>query len=179
MALRSYVVAALAVVGVATSLPSVAQIAAAPTPVSAKVPAFPGWHNGRPVVYLATDASDKGAAGLFGANYVPQLANALTSNPKSFDDIYVVTNFTQANIIPSAPQPLGPKNSNQAYTPLWQVSNVTWVDGVTRHTLRSEREVLNAIAKQQMTIVKTTIVVNCSVVETPSGTLPNTVVNYK
>ena len=113
MALRSYVIAALAAVGVAASLPSLAQVAASPQPVSATVPALPGWHNGRPVVYLATDASDRGAANLFGANYVPQLANVLTSNAKSYDDIYVVTNFTQANIIPSAPQPLGRRTATK------------------------------------------------------------------
>ena len=40
-------------------------------------------------------------------------------------------------------------------------------------------EVLNAIAEQQLTIVKTNIVVNCSVIATASGTLPNTVVAYR
>jgi len=49
-------------------------------------------------------------AKFYGANYVPQLANAISSHPKSVDDIYTVTNFTQDNIVPSAPQPVGPKN---------------------------------------------------------------------
>lgn len=188
MKIRDYFLATALAATATISLPSFAQSTAAVSPavspavpvaVSATVPVFPGWYNGRPVVYLATEASDKSVAKSFGANYVPQLANAALSVPKSVDDIYAVTNFTQSNIIPSAPQPLGPKNANQSYTPLWQISLVTWVDGVTRHTLRSERAVLDAVGKGEMTLVKTSIVVNCSVIETPSGTLPGVTINYK
>ena len=117
-------------------------------------------------------------AKFYGANYVPQLANAISSRPKSVDDIYTVTNFTQDNILPSAPQPVGPKNTNKSYTPLWQLSKVTWVAGATRRTLRSEREVLDAVEDKEVTIVKTNIVINCTVIHTSSGTLPNTVIIY-
>ncbi len=179
MNIRSVIFAATAFAAATPFTPTLAQSTTPPVVVSATAPAIQGWYNGRPTVYFATDASDKTVAKGFGANFVPQLANAITSVPKSVDDIYVFTNFTQANVIPSAPGPLGPKNNNQAYTPLWQISQVTWVDGATRHTLRSERAILDAAARNQLTITKTNIVVNCAVVQTASGTLPNTVVNYK
>jgi hypothetical protein len=59
------------------------------------------YHNGCRSFYLATGVSDQAVAKSFGANYVPQLANVLkdTQNQAS-DNIYVVTNFTQFNVLP-------------------------------------------------------------------------------
>ncbi len=57
------------------------------------------------------------------------------------------------------------------YTPLWQVSTVTWNSGTTPHTLKSEEEVLNARDQGLVTVVKTNIVVNCPVIYTPAGGL--------
>ena len=62
---------AVAFLGTGLARPSAAQVASVAQPVSAMVPALPGWYNGRPVVYLATDASDKAVAKGYGANYVP------------------------------------------------------------------------------------------------------------
>ena len=174
--MKTYALAVITAMASTMVVPTLAHSAAA---VSATIPVFPGWYNGKIITYLATDASDKAVAKSFGANYVPQLANAALSSPKSVDDIYTVTNFDQTNIIPSAPQPLGPKNTNMAYTPLWQVTTVTWNFGVPRHTLTSERAVLKAAAAGHLTLSKTNIVVNCSVIQTPSGTLPNTTINFK
>ena len=140
-----------------------------------ELPAIPGWYNGVKVVYLQTDASDAGVAASQGANFVPALANVLSANPSGVDDIYVFTNFTQSNIVPSAPTPAGPGNTNAQYSPLWQVSTVTWADPKQAHTLRSEAEVLAAEAARLVTLAKTSIVVNCPIVYSPQGGyLPNT-----
>jgi 6-phosphogluconolactonase (cycloisomerase 2 family) len=119
--------------------------------------------------YIQTEASDPDVAKAQGVNYVPKLANAISDGVT--DDIYVVTNFKQANVIPSAPIPAGPSNTDPDYTPLWQVNTVTWNQGTTPHTLRSEEEVLAAEAAGQVTITKTNIVVNCPVIFTPQGGL--------
>jgi len=131
---------------------------------------------GKPALYIQTDASDPTVALQQGVNYVPILTNAISANPGAVDDIYVVTNYKQGNVIPSAPIPTGPKNTDKSYTPLWQVSTVTWKTGTTTpHTLKSEEEVLAAARAGFVTITKTNIVVNCPVVFPPDGGLLPTV----
>jgi hypothetical protein len=139
------------------------------------LPLITGWYDGLPVQYLQTEASDQAVAEQQGVNYVPKLANAISAQPSAVDDIYVVTNFTQANIIASAPNPTGPGNLDQEYSPLWVVSTVTWNAGMTPHTLTSEAAVTAAAANGLVTISQTNIVVNCPVVYTDAGgLLPNT-----
>ena len=136
-------------------------------------PTFPivfCWFKGKPALYIQTDASDPTVALQQDVNYVPILSNAINANPGAVDDIYVVTNYKQGNVIPSAPIPAGPKNTDKSYTPLWQVSTVTWKAGTTTpHTLKSEEEVLAAARAGFVTITKTNIVVNCPVIFTPEG----------
>lgn len=127
------------------------------------------WYKGKVAYYIQTEASDEGLAKQQNVNYVPTLSNAIAAG--AVDDIYHVTNFTQGNVIPSAPIPAGPGNTDPNYTPLWQVSLVTWNSGTTPHVLKSEEEVLNARAQGWVTIQKTNIVVNCPVIYTPEGGL--------
>jgi hypothetical protein len=130
------------------------------------------WYKGKVAYYIQTEASDQGLAQQQDVNYVPQLSNAIAGG--AVDDIYHVTNFTQGNVIPSAPLPAGPGNTDPSYSPLWQVSTVTWNPGTTPHVLKSEEEVLSAQDEGLVTIVKTNIVVNCPVIYTPYGGLfPN------
>ena len=141
-------------------------------PIDAKflvLPSIPGWFQGHIALYVSTDTSDKGAAVANRLNYAPSLANA--ANTGAVDDIYTVTNFKQSNVVPSAPEPAGPGNTNKAYSPLWQLSMVTWAAGATPHTLRSEGEVLAAKASGLVTVVKTDIVINCPIIYTPKGGL--------
>jgi hypothetical protein len=91
------------------------------------------------------------------------------------DDIYHITNFTQGNVIPSAPIPAGPGNTDPNYSPLWQLSTVTWNPGITPYVLTSEAEILDAQSRGLVTLVKTNIVINCPVIYTPfGGFLPDT-----
>ncbi len=146
--------------------------------LSVTLPLVKGWYDGKPVLYLTTDVSDPNAAKDMGVNYVPQLANAISSQPSSVDDIFAVTNFKQGNIIPSAPIPSGPDNQDTDYTPLWQVSTVTWKDAQQAHTLKSEKDVLDAQADGMVDITQTNIVVNCPVIYSPEGgLLPNAKIN--
>ena len=169
------------------SLPASAQstpeeLAKADTATTATVtlPVTIGWFNGQPAFYISTEASDPGVAASFNANYVPQLANAINSPIPSVDDIYAVTNFKQGNVIPSAPLPAGPGNTNTAYSPLWQITTVTWNAGKKPHVLRSEKAVKDAAANGMVTLVKTNIVVNCPVVYTPQGgVLPKAIITIQ
>jgi hypothetical protein len=84
--------------------------------------------------------------------------------PSSTDRIYKFPNAEQASVLPSAPEPLGASNASNAYSPLWQIVEVTWKPGVTPVVLRSERDVLEAEDAGRVTVVPTRIVVNCPVV---------------
>jgi hypothetical protein len=134
-----------------------------------ELPLVQCWYNGQVAYYIQTDASDQQVAQDQGVNFVPRLVDTITAG--AVDDIFVVTNFTQGNVIPSAPIPAGPDNMDSEYTPLWQVSTVTWNQGTTPHLLRSEQEVLDAEAGGDVTIMQTNIVVNCPVIYTPEGGL--------
>jgi hypothetical protein len=139
----------------------------------ATLPIAIGWFNGEPCLYISTDASDPDVAAAFKANYAPALANASSPVP-----IYAVTNFAQGNIVPSAPTPAGPGNKSQGYSPLWQVNMVTWNAGVTPQLLRSEQDVLAMQMAGSLTVTKTNIIVNCSIVWTQQGgALPGTTVS--
>ncbi len=139
------------------------------------------WHGGKKNLYIQTEASDAGVAAQMGVNYVPQLANAIDAPGGAVDDIYVVTNSVQQdqyNILPSEPLPVGPKNADPNYTPLWRISQVTWNAGVKQVTITSEAQALKAQADGLVTIVKTRIVVNCPVIYTDAGgLLPKAVIS--
>lgn len=158
-----------------TAIPSFAAPANArqPEPVSYSVelPLIPGWYKGQQIFYLQTEASDQALATSQQATYVERLANAATSTPSAVDDIYAVTNFTQSNIVPSAPIPEGPANTDPDYTPLWQVTLVTWVDPKQAHLLTSEEEVKAAADAGVVTLAQTPIVVNCPIIYSPQGGL--------
>lgn len=134
-----------------------------------QLPLVQCWYNGQVAYYIQTDASDPGVAAQQDVNHASTIANAANTN--AVDDIYTVTNFKQGNVIPSAPIPAGPGNTNTDYSPLWQVSTVTWNQGKTPHTLTSEEEILTAKTAGLVTVVKTNIVVNCPVIYTPAGGL--------
>jgi hypothetical protein len=134
---------------------------------SVELPLVKAWYDGKIGYYIQTEASDPAVAQDQGVNLVPKLTDAIAAGVT--DDIYVVTNYEQANIIPSAPIPAGPDNADPEYTPLWQVDLVTWNPDTTPYTLRSEDDVNAAEAAGLITITETTIVVNCPVIVTPQG----------
>ena len=54
-----------------------------------------------------------------------------------------------------------PGRSN--YSPLWQVQKVTWAEGATPRALKSAAQVRSASSDGELTIERTTMVVNCPV----------------
>ena len=136
----------------------------APPVIHATLPLTLGWFNGEPCFYLSTEASDPGVAASFNANYAPVLANAASPVP-----IYVVANFSQGNIVPSAPIPAGPGSTSANYSPLWQVHMVTWNSGATPQLLTSVQQVMAMQTAGQITVAPTDIIVNCSIIWTQAG----------
>jgi hypothetical protein len=156
---------------------------AAGSQVSARVslPLQIGFFDNQPALYITPEVGVDPDAGPtivaaaqhiavgFNANFIPDNFASLPGT-QAVDDIFVFTNFTQGNVLSSAPRPAGPTNKDQAYTPLWQVNLVTWVSGA-RKELTSRADILAAARNGLVTIQKTQIIVECSVVFTPFGGL--------
>ena len=115
-------------------------------------------------------AAAKQVASGFKSNFIPQNFGTLPNSP-AVDDIFVFTNFTQGNVLASAPHPAGPANTDTNYSPLWQVNLVSWNSGRQGRVLTSQTDITNAAADGDVTIEKTPIIVECSVIFTPGGGL--------
>jgi hypothetical protein len=90
------------------------------------------------------------------------------------DRIYKFFDGSQPSVLPSAPTPLGGGNSNDAYSPLWQLVKVTWLPGSVWTELRSEEEVLEAAETKRVSLERLPIIVNCPVVQVGDQLLPGT-----
>ncbi len=151
--------------------------------VQAHLPLLSGWFDGEVVQYITTDVSDATVARAKDGNYAPRLAaalpNSLSATPlrpgehSATDKVYGVTNHTQGSVFASAPSPMGHGNTDRAYSPLWQLIEVTWRPGQTARTLKSEEEVLQAAASGAVTLTATRVVLNCPIIGRGSrGSLP-------
>lgn len=115
-------------------------------------------------------AAAKQVATGFNSNFIPQNFGVLPGTT-AVDDIFVFTNFAQGNVLASAPHPAGPANTDTNYSPLWQVNLVSWNSGRQGRVLASQTDITAAAAAGDVTIQRTPIIVECSVVFTPRGGL--------
>lgn len=105
-----------------------------------------------------------------GANYAPRLRDAIPHYPKPprqktvIERVYGFPNGEQRNIFPSAPTPAGYTSTDKAYSPIWLMYVVNWVNPDNAIELTSEDALLDAQAKGLVTIERTNIVVNCPIV---------------
>jgi hypothetical protein len=145
-----------------------------------RLPLQTGFYNNKTALYITpevgvtpgstfTSLAQTVAQG-FNSNFVPT-AFATLPGSGAVDDIFVFTNFQQGNVLASAPIPAGPANTNTDYSPLWQVSLVSWNAGHRPRALTSQTDILNAAKAGEVTITKTDITVECSVMFTPEGGL--------
>jgi hypothetical protein len=141
-----------------------------------------GFFNGATALYITPEvgvdpnapaaviAAAKQVAKGFNSNFIPTNFGTLPNSP-AVDDIFVFTNFTQGNVLASAPHPAGPANTDTNYSPLWQVSLVAWNPGRQPRALKSQTDIEDAASAGDVTITKTPIIVECSVIFTPGGGL--------
>ena len=165
-------------------LDSVLDAIAAGRKVSPRVslPLQVGFFNGATALYITPEvgvdpnapaaviAAAKQVAVGFNSNFIPQNFGTLPNSP-AVDDIFVFTNFAQGNVLASAPHPAGPANTDTNYSPLWQVSLVSWNPGRQGRVLTSQTDITDAAAAGDVTVQKTPIIVECSVMFTPGGGL--------
>lgn len=134
-----------------------------------ELPLLQGWYDDQEVYYIVTDASDSQLSAMMQANYVPRLANALPEVPgphpmATYDRVYKFADASQASVFPSIPIPLGAANSDEAYSPLWHVYEVSWLVDPAGAQLHSADAVLQAQAQGRVSLRATGIIVNCPVV---------------
>jgi hypothetical protein len=139
-----------------------------------------GFFNGATALYITPEvgvdpnaptaviAAAKQVAIGFNSNFIPQNFGTLPNSP-AVDDIFVFSN--QGNVLASSPHPAGPANTDTNYSPLWQVSLVSWNSGRQVRVLTSQTDITDAAAAGDVTIQKTPIIVECSVIFTPGGGL--------
>ncbi len=140
------------------------------------IPPVHGYSEGKPILFLHTEASDPGIAKILTEMMgspvlvVPALADA----PESMlAHVYVFENGMQ----PDGPRgPLGfqpdifdhPPGS-EGYRPLRSIVLVHWTDPASARLLRSAAELRKAIASGEITARKTGIVVNMPFLTWPGG----------
>jgi len=162
-------------------------------PASVTLPLHIGFARGGTAIYITPEVGVNAPEGSslyntalsvaqgFDANFIPQNFATLPNTLPNFTalppntpvrDIYVFT--TQGNVLSATPTPAGPGNTNANYSPLWQVSLVSWNPGVTATTLTSAAAVEAAEQAGEVTVSKTPIIVECSVMFSlaPGGVLP-------
>jgi hypothetical protein len=109
-------------------------------PVSPRVilPLQVGFFNGATALYITPEvgvdpnapaaiiaAAHQIAEG-FNSNFIPTNFGTLPNSPV-VDDIFAVTNFTQGNVLASAPHPAGPANTDTNYS---RCGKSAWLHGI-------------------------------------------------
>jgi len=122
------------------------------------------WYNGEPVYYIRTDASDQTYAADNHLLWVP-LLNAAVAAEGSAGQLYIFENGAdgQAPVVNAVP-------GDDAYSPLWQIHNVTFSGSPT--VLDSVDAIREAEANGNVTIEASALYVNFPVVKWPGGELP-------
>ena len=152
---------------------SVLKLSRASLPID--IPMKQGYVNGNPVFYINTDISDQKLADLltkttgFKVNFAPLIAQAPSDGVAQF---YVFKNGLNGNGTLGFQPTVGNAQPGDAnYSPLWKINIVEWKSGVTPTQLKSEKEVLDAKARGDLTITPTNIVANCPFIQWHGGSM--------
>jgi hypothetical protein len=152
---------------------SVFKLSRASVPID--IPLKKGYVNGNPVFYINTDMSDQKLAGQltnatgFRINYAPLLAKAPNDAVAQF---YVFKNGLKGIGTLGFQPTVGnaqPRDAN--YSPLWKINIVEWKNGTTSTELKSEKEIMDAKTKGDLTVTPTEIVANCPFVQWNGGSM--------
>ncbi len=122
-----------------------------------------GVVDGKDVYFIRTDASDEAYAKAEKLVWVPKLTVLATRGPVG--EAYFVSGGTadQATVMSSEP-------GRASFTPAWRINRLTWK--TSPRTLRSVDEVEAAQTKGDVSVERTSIVLNASVVKWSTDELP-------
>jgi len=144
------------------------------TNVPATIPLHQGFYNGGQVYYIITDSSDQTHADTISKNqkWKVELAPLLKNAPaKALSKTYMFTNGVngdgthkfQGEVFTSTPA------QSDIYSALTSHVHVTWKDGATPRVLNSEKTILDAEKKGELTLTPIQVVLNMPQIVWPDG----------
>jgi hypothetical protein len=149
------------------------------------LPAIAGWYDGKRVYYVTTEITDPTMARNAGVTYAPRLEDAVPEYPKPpelrtvLERVYKFPGNEQDAVFASAPTPPGPESSDPAYSPLWLAYMVRWNDHSRPRALTSEQAIQAAADANEVSVERTSIVINCPIIWTASGgALPHSLLTH-
>lgn len=136
-------------------------------------PAVRGFYKEEEILFLHTEASDKGAAQMLTdmmsspVIFVPKLAGI---SPSVLSDVFVFTNGVkgggpmgfQSDVFSSVP-------SDEDYSPLRAVNLISWKSDAVARELKSLEEVRRAESNGEIIINRSNIIVNMPIIKWPDG----------
>ncbi|MBS3926316.1 MAG: hypothetical protein KGZ34_06475 [Nitrosarchaeum sp.] len=142
--------------------------------VPAKIPMHQGFYNGGDVYYIITDSSDKTHADVITKNqkWKVELAPLLKNAPaKALSKTYMFTNGIngggvhgyQGEVFTSTPA------QSEIYSALTSHVHVTWKDGAAPRVLNSEKAILDAEKKGEISLSPLEVVLNMPQIVWPEG----------
>lgn len=140
------------------------------------VPPVAGYYNGEEIHFIHTEASDPAVATMLSGmmdSPVPTVASLAEVPDSALRPVFVFKNGVkpdgdrgpfgyQPDVFDSVP-------GDEAYTPLRAINVVTWNDSAQARVLRSAKEVAEAEAAGEITIVRPNVVVDMPIVSWPNG----------
>ncbi|MBS3923350.1 MAG: hypothetical protein KGZ37_09440 [Nitrosarchaeum sp.] len=142
--------------------------------VPAEIPLHKGFYNGGDVYFIITDSSDKTHADIITKNqkWKVELAPLLKNTPaKALSKTYMFTNGIsgdgvhgyQGEVFTSTPA------QSEIYSALTSHVHVTWKDGTTPKILNSEKAIMEAEKKGEISLTPLEVVLNMPQIVWPDG----------
>ena len=136
------------------------------------VPQVRGYYDGRDILFIHTEASDQDVAQMLTMmmNSPVIFVPGLTKSAAAVGNVYVFKNGVrgggpfgfQPDVFDSVP-------SDKNYTPLRNLTLVTWKEGVLIRELKSLSEIEEVLAKGEIEIGTPGIIINMPVISWPGG----------
>ncbi len=174
--MRYLAIAAMALAVVFTAYAVFFAITTPPQPMAAQnlTPPVKGLYQGKDVLFIHTEASDRQVAEMLTSMMGPKvlLVPSLAKVPQDvLADVHVFTNGVkgtgpfgfQVDVFSSTP-------AQSTYTPLRALTLVTWKDGIPPRLLGSVDEIQAAVRKGEVTLKRPGVVVNMPMLVWPGGT---------
>jgi hypothetical protein len=147
-------------------------------PRIAQLPLLTAYFEGHLIEYVSTDISDKDMSIALGLNFAPKLVHALPAEhpaPGSVSAASIVYKFIdekQPSIFQSVASRPELGETDQGYSPVWQLYLVEWLPKAPakRPLLTSEEQLLQAQDDGFVSVKATRIAVNCPIL--PQFRLP-------
>ena len=117
-----------------------------------------GFYDGHVDTMLSTDVSSKAQAT---ASHINYSAAMVTQAASKYPSLYIIS----GPAAPNQPMVFGSEPGKPDYSPLWQQVTVKWNTGVTPVLLIRDDQVKSLATQGKLTIVATSVVLNCPIVK--------------